>query len=231
MQIIYQCRAFQSTLPAWGETQNIVNRWRGTVISIHSPRMGRDRAPAGYRWPGLIISIHSPRMGRDHRRPDDLCSLVISIHSPRMGRDSAGTPAVAICTYFNPLSPHGERPVVFGILDTAYSFQSTLPAWGETRRLRLPERGRPNFNPLSPHGERRGLYGPILAQRKISIHSPRMGRDPSACFRPPNAQISIHSPRMGRDPRSVRPALGRAYFNPLSPHGERRKARGCLERR
>ena len=34
---------FQSTLPAWGETQTSASIAASDVISIHSPRMGRDR--------------------------------------------------------------------------------------------------------------------------------------------------------------------------------------------
>ena len=38
---------FQSTLPAWGETQRERALYAGEEISIHSPRMGRDQDPAG----------------------------------------------------------------------------------------------------------------------------------------------------------------------------------------
>ena len=38
----------------------------------------------GAKW---IISIHSPRMGRDFDSLDDIKDKAISIHSPRMGRD------------------------------------------------------------------------------------------------------------------------------------------------
>ena len=34
---------FQSTLPAWGETGYKIKSVRIQRISIHSPRMGRDR--------------------------------------------------------------------------------------------------------------------------------------------------------------------------------------------
>ena len=37
----------------------------------------------------------------------------------------------------------------------------------------------------------------------------------------PCGTISIHSPRMGRDPTNQRANMGTTYFNPLSPHGER----------
>ena len=62
-------------------------------------------------------------------------------------------------------------------------FQSTLPAWGETPFRRPPP-----------------------CRAKISIHSPRMGRD-------------VHS--------NVPPPRVAPNFNPLSPHGERRQGVGA----
>mgnify|MGYP003281991555 CR=1 FL=1 len=78
----------------------------------------------------------------------------------------------------------------------------------------------------------------------ISIHSPRMGRDPSVrrffqnlgYFNPlsPHGErhtifqiyqwtnrISIHSPHTGRDFLPFPMLVHRVDFNPLSPHGER----------
>ena len=82
-----------------------------------------------------------------------------------------------------------------------------------------------DFNPLSPHGERPRRRAQKEAVADISLHSPRMGRDPPAdkCHKRSN-HISIHSPRMGRDRRETHFSRGRMYFNPLSPHGERRAA-------
>ena len=78
--------------------------------------------------------------------------------------------------YFNPRSPHGERPVHRGELTQANKFQSTLPAWGATvqeannntmldisihaprmgsdMQVKVAEANIFNFNPRSPHGER-----------------------------------------------------------------------------
>ena len=100
---------FQSTRPAWGETECTCVRWGAIIISIHSPRVGRDQNASDNPkwWP---ISIHSPRVGRDlstisrsssrrHFNPlaprgarrSPVVSPVrlglISIHSPRAGRD------------------------------------------------------------------------------------------------------------------------------------------------
>ena len=96
---------------------------------------------------------------------------------------------------------------------------------------------------ISIYSPRPQIAGTGHSHSKISIHSPRAGRD----CRYPNAplitQISIHSPHTGRDRlvnapivspslfQSTLPAWGetwppcigspRCHFNPLSPHGER----------
>ena len=165
-------------------------------LSPHGERLGRSCCCSWRRW----ISIHSPRMGRDPEGEVVYLYRQISIHSPRMGRDDTE-----------------KRLYAYPLL----IFQSTLPAWGETSAFR-----------------KRVCCG------LISIHSPRMGRDTVLHYCKYCAGISIHSPRMRRDSRAVStrspagnfnptlPAWERppyhvynyitGYFNPLSPHGERR---------
>ena len=148
--------AYFNPLSPHGERPSVLSR-RSTSrsISIHSPRMGRDRIGPDRR-DHSAISIHSPRMGRDLLLMAT-CGLRrgISIHSPRMGRDRRSRHAASLLSYFNPLSPHGERRQVhrgdqpgtdFNPLSphgerrcswrlrpgTDWKFQSTLPAWGET---------------------------------------------------------------------------------------------------
>ena len=101
--------------------------------------------------------------------------------------------------YFNPLSPHGERRLVESMIILVKEFQSTLPAWGET-----------------------GLPDTVDSRFLISIHSPRMGRDLHWLHYRTARPISIHSPRMGRDVQLPSRFCTLLYFNPLSPHGERR---------
>ena len=174
---------FQSTLPAWGETYGAGESTDGLPISIHSPRMGRDEKLVGSIKARNGISIHSPRMGRDgHRKADDSADDIsihsprmgrdayppltgsvyirISIHSPRMGRDLS-IPATFLRLFdFNPLSPHGERPSQISGKLPEPSFQSTLPAWGETAAAFPGIKAMKYFNPLSPHGERRTFRFP-----------------------------------------------------------------------
>ena len=217
-------------------------------ISIHSPRMGRDYIDEN-GFETVDISIHSPRMGRDILRRYLRGQRWISIHSPRMGRDrrpsSTGTRPgnfnplsphgerpykpqyMEAINHFNPLSPHGERPVHWTIervklyisihsprmgRDNDYAsgakfwtiFQSTLPAWGET------------FKACEAAPQHRYLF--LTFQSTL----PAWGETP--CSRRParRGSISIHSPRMGRDSRARPRSWPMRYFNPLSPHGERR---------
>ncbi len=65
----------------------------------------------------------------------------------------------------------------------------------------------------------------------ISIHAPRTGSDSQAgdgarLLR----RISIHAPRTGSDTPSAAGSSGLEYFNPRSPHGERRASTGSFGR-
>ena len=190
-------------------------------ISIHAPRTGSDapftgqtrfwenfnpRSPHGERreiprtcgwWPA--ISIHAPRTGSDDLARTPWEDEDISIHAPRTGSDSPSAGKSGRLIYFNPRSPHGERPGIAG----------------EQNR-------EADFNPRSPHGERRlgaNLQQPHIA---ISIHAPRTGSDRPAVVlmlgcvkfqstlpargatgrRAQNGRrhaISIHAPRTGSD--------------------------------
>ena len=126
--------------------------------------------------------------------------------------------------YFNPRSPHGERreQLLAAVSFCAISihaprtgsdcvwvgngsgwraFQSTLPARGATGGIQH--------------------FVPAIA---ISIHAPRTGSDGDLLSRRLFLfTISIHAPRTGSD-RPLRWRWASApYFNPRSPHGERRE--------
>ena len=154
-------------------------------------------------------------MGRDGLRSSACARHSISIHSPRMGRDSPTRPRWPSTGDFNPLSPHGERRGVDGpersvehfnplsphgerregSADDAFllTFQSTLPAWGETgqgrggrlrlpisihsprmgrdRRLRTTSASATYFNPLSPHGERQQTHTTFRREKLAHLHN------------------------------------------------------------
>ena len=52
--------AFQSTLPAWGETYSVGGFRIPRLISIHSPRMGRDDILDTLKKAGLYFNPLSP---------------------------------------------------------------------------------------------------------------------------------------------------------------------------
>ena len=107
---------------------------------------------------------------------------------------------------FSRISIHAPRTgsdVYIGNGDIIHStFQSTLPARGAT--------------------DLRKMYEP--EKKEISIHAPRTGSDTGedGCLEN-YINISIHAPRTGSDQKNLRKIFKKHYFNPRSPHGERRK--------
>ena len=138
-----------------------------------------------------------------------------------MGRDMPGLVYHIHKTHFNPLSPHGERLDVKHWIFAVHQFQSTLPAWGETKGY-AEELGMTEISIHSPRMGRDTATDAAAAELTISIHSPRMGRDELDGPSPEDIAISIHSPRMGRDRWTATSSPAISHFNPLSPHGERR---------
>ena len=83
--------------------------------------------------------------------------LGISIHPPRVGRDRTIYRLVAPARDFNPPSPCGEGR------GSCHDIHIDLS----------------DFNPPSPCGEGLVVSAQFIADQKISIHPPRVGRDVS----------------------------------------------------
>ena len=67
-------------------------------------------------------------------------------------------------------------------------------------------------------------------EREFQSTLPTWGETLLFCLWETAGNISIHSPHMGRD-LSARPSTtAQYYFNPLSPHGERRKCYQFFQR-
>ena len=146
---------FQSTPPAWGATMGYSVYAEKDGISIHAPRMGSDNDKR-FRFCSAKCEFQStlPAWGATNRGSRFSSSHKISIHAPRMGSDKSHGVRHWLLRYFNPRSPHGERPKNTSITCRWSRFQSTLPAWGATMGY-------------SVYAEKDG----------ISIHAPRMGSD------------------------------------------------------
>ena len=105
----------------------------------------------------------------------------------------------------------------------AGAFQSTRPRWGATGANFLAEEQATDFNPHAPGGARRGYADNILhVWRKISIHTPQVGRDfTQGLDIRLTTPISIHTPQVGRDGMGTEHHQGRQNFNPHAPGGAR----------
>ena len=81
-----------------------------------------------------------------------------------------------------------------------------------------------NFNPRSPHGERQCTYHVSLVLSAFQSTLPARGATGGwiEVERNLSHRISIHAPRTGSDTRACLRWLQAPYFNPRSPHGERR---------
>ena len=168
---------FQPTLPARGATMLSLVHAKGRTISTHAPRTGSDLAVLVQQTVRDSFQPTLPARGAtgdwipvrriDKRfqptlpaRGATLTSTKplttqnpISTHAPRTGSDAGTIPCSSSKDYFNPRSPHGERPACSPLVTISNSFQPTLPARGATTWRYAHTRKR-YFNPRSPHGER-----------------------------------------------------------------------------
>ena len=170
------------------------------LISIHAPRAGCDSV-INQHVMVIDISIHAPRAGCDEYDQQRNVTIRISIHAPRAGCDILGSGHPSSWRYFNPRTPCGVRPV-------------RCPA----QRMR---------HTISIHAPRAGCDMPVRSTsanaNAISIHAPRAGCDDVWPIRAAlSRSISIHAPRAGCDERrSVSPRRS-GNFNPRTPCGVRR---------
>ena len=230
--------AFQSTLPARGATSGDTTMRVSKYISIHAPRTGSDLPVGSLHRVHALISIHAPRTGSDlsqdtssHAPPLFQSTLpargatrrvagyrkvskYFNPRSPHGERHAAEKCLDGNAEYFNPRSPHGERLDFPAFADSQQPFQSTLPARGATAGAGGRTCATRYFNPRSPHGERQVKARAKRLDEKISIHAPRTGSDGS--------KATPVLPARGATASTPSCTQRMLYFNPRSPHGERR---------
>ena len=197
---------------------------RQEKINNFNPRSPHGERPAGgFLWARQSdFNPRSPHGERPHRRLTASPAPHFNPRSPH-GERQRGTVRCVLHDDFNPRSPHGERQ--------EKGVQALPPRHFNPRS---PHGERPvqrhaiiwrwtDFNPRSPHGERPQGQGLVSPACKFQSTLPARGATPREICEPVPVPISIHAPRTGSDVRRVRlPCAGRAYFNPRSPHGERR---------
>ena len=149
--------------------------------------------------PGCV-SIHPPRVGRDASQAASAQRAAVSIHPPRVGRDPFPVPVQKWVWGFQSTLPvWGGTPNIPAVLGGTVVFQSTLPVWGGTRLVFRGEIRPDGFQSTLPVWG--GTMSPFTAKPpvSVSIHPPRVGRDPLTSRASTATAVSIHPPRVGRD--------------------------------
>ena len=151
-----------------------------TVISTHAPRTGSDTSGRSREPIGFHFNPRSPHGERHYSRSIattlyqfqptlpargatatlyiGLNDKDISTHAPRTGSDPAKSPASTYAKDFNPRSPHGERPRIFGDLQAFAMISTHAPRTGSDQTAAVAVIDVRHFNPRSPHGERRAHF-------------------------------------------------------------------------
>ena len=148
----------------------------------------------------------------------------ISIHSLRMEGDGALSRSVHFHKYFNPLPPHGGRRASDGIWRVWYQISiHSLRMEGDTSCLLGCGSGSISIHSLRMEGDRwRIRQSP--KDSLISIHSLRMEGDERGSGVSGTVEVFQSTPSAWRETNPKHPCQHQpAYFNPLPPHGGRRK--------
>ena len=165
---------------------------------------------------------------------------------PARGATKPPTSTPRPSAYFNPRSPHGERPVRRDVPPPCVAISIHAPRTGSDAFPCPASRAYSNFNPRSPHGERRGGtqyldltkdFNPrsphgerliarfsIVVFRSFQSTLPARGATSSAWQRRRLSPISIHAPRTGSDARLGKQRIHEGQFQSTLP------ARGATSR-
>ena len=170
-------------------------------------------------------SPHGERPGGAERIPRS----GISIHAPLTGSDfRCVKPVLVLMQFQSTLPSRGATKINPSVHDYSCKFQSTLPSRGATLNLDMLSRSELFQSTLPSRGATLQFYRALVANRVISIHAPLTGSDTTNNrMELTSVIISIHAPLTGSDFRNKTIQCNTSYFNPRSPHGERRKHRIC----
>ena len=170
---------FQSTLPKWAATlsllavfdflilfQSTLPKWAATcrlLLQIHRAELFQSTLP---KWAATVqdrlyrgyennFNPRCPSGQRRDFRKGDIVHLKISIHAAQVGSD---------------------WQLLF-IAAAVRVFQSTLPKWAATYRIRNTNGQSQHFNPRCPSGQRLTIKADIAPDKEISIHAAQVGSD------------------------------------------------------
>ena len=194
----YDTQTFQSTLPSQGATFGSPPVLWYLIFQSTLPSQG---ATSNGNSRGVVVGFQStlPSQGATvrqwflRRRPRDF-----NPRSPHRERRLASRNFKKLCN-FNPRSPHRERRLA---TSTAYQMEY--------------------FNPRSPHRERPPQSLHFQSYTKFQSTLPSQGATGMKCKWCGAEVISIHAPLTGSDVFPSPSTSTIRYFNPRSPHRERR---------
>ena len=180
-------------------------RWPAAWARKHfdfNPRSPHGERQRSWTLPSVRQTFQPtlPARGATRLFPPIYHAAGISTHAPRTGSDGERFVALILADDFNPRSPHGERPGESSISSQLSQFQPTLPARGATVL----------GGKVPLHFQQ---FQPTLPARGATINGSRLAQP---------APISTHAPRTGSDFFHRFTPFCLIYFNPRSPHGERR---------
>ncbi len=236
------------------EFQSTPSAWRETDFHSSGSRTGRHFNPLPPHGGRLSFVTNPFLLAEFQSTPSawrETCGFItqhpvhifISIHSLRMEGDRRRQRKMLLQLYFNPLPPHGGRPLLVHINGVLFviSIHSLRMEGDVTIPDTITSIGI-SIHSLRMEGDmdRAGSYGRLpafqstpsawretLAQKaidqlyNISIHSLRMEGDFSSNTSVYNNLISIHSLRMEGDAAGQDGTVCAGHFNPLPPHGGR----------
>ena len=177
---------FNSLAPCGANLYEVKQFVRGMRISTHSPRVGRTCHKYNSFVRLLLFQLTRPVWGEPNTCRLQKREKNISTHSPRVGRT---------------VVEHDKHYVIF-------VFQLTRPVWGEPQRGILGTRYVLHFNSLAPCGAnlRQDITYKLLTD--FNSLAPCGANHPQSHKCAPTRRISTHSPRVGRTFHSVTyPAL------------------------
>ena len=207
---------FQSTRPVWGATWRLEAVLAICLFQSTRPVWGATKT-SGFITLYCIFQSTRPVWGatcKGGSQPKD--SVYFNPRAP------CGARRPPFCLYpyyknFNPRAPCGARHLTLWRPSYITLFQSTRPVWGATVTCCA------NHPIITLFQSTRPVWGATLKRRLldgrtfISIHAPRVGRDPEAAAAHKDEQISIHAPRVGRDSHCAADGAG----NGISIHAPR----------
>ncbi len=169
---------FQFTRPAWGATsEERTPRSRGGSFNSRAPhgaRLSRE-----LQKPTAVgVSIHAPRMGRDKWISGDVLALAgFNSRAPHGARLRSLPTRGYRASRFNSRAPHGARlrRRYGGMRGIRVSIHA--PRMGRDFQRVREELGLLGFNSRAPHGARLCAAWLRHQYQRVSIHAPRMGRD------------------------------------------------------